>query len=80
LHTELVSKLVAIVRETEGVSQAICAERLQRALDAAGLGASLDEMLTVVERAARSHASDDELGLALGVVLALSLPRPERAP
>jgi hypothetical protein len=80
LHTELVSKLVAVIRETEGVSQAVRVERLQSALDAAGLGASLDEMLTVAERAARSHASEDELGLALGVVIALSLPRAERVP
>jgi hypothetical protein len=80
LHSSLVSKLLAVIRETEGALQAVRAERLRASLDAEGLGASLDAMLNVVERAAHSHASDEELGLALGMVIALSPGRRGRLP
>ncbi len=72
LHPALISSLVTVIRETSGVSPAIREQRLRERLDAAGLGASLGEMSIVVERATRARASDEELGLALGLVIALS--------
>ena len=72
LHTALVTDLVAAIRETESAPQPVREQRLCERLDAAGLGASLGEMLAVAERAREQSATDEELGLALGLVLALS--------
>jgi hypothetical protein len=61
--------------ETAGSAVADREARLRARLDAAGLGCALGDVLVVAERAARASASEEELGLALGAVVALARNR-----
>ena len=80
LHTELVQDLLALIGDTRGASREERERWLRARLDAAGLGATVSEMSAVVDRAIQTRASDEELALALGVVIALSrVSRDERA-
>ena len=72
LHTKLVQDLLALIAETRGALGTEREQRLRARLDEAGLGATVGEMLAVADRAVAAQVSDEELALALGLVIALS--------
>lgn len=72
LHTQLVQDLLALIAETRSAPASEREQRLGARLDEAGLGATVGEMLAVAERAVSARASEEELALALGLVIALS--------
>jgi hypothetical protein len=75
LDSSLVRELVALFSETAGSAAADREVRLRARLDTVGLGSALADVLIVAERAARASASREELGLALGAVVALERNR-----
>jgi hypothetical protein len=72
LHSTLVRDLVAWFSETADLTAVDREARLRARLELAGLGSALGDMLVVAERASRTTASEEELGLAFGAVVALS--------
>lgn len=74
--------LLALIGETRAASRAERERRLRERLDVAGLGATVSEMSAIVDRASMARASQEELALALGMVIALwqRVPRGEGAP
>jgi hypothetical protein len=70
VNARLVRDLAALLKEPVGMAEKTLAERLST-LPA---GPSLAELSELAERARRSGASDEELGLAVAALLACSAP------